>query len=78
MADRTAEISYLYAAMTSKWGVVIDTDNVKLLSARLYKTRQELGDPDLARLQLRPAPMNREAELWIVKGEVPKQKESSS
>lgn len=63
--------AYLYQALASKWGIVLRTDNVPVLRARLYKARAEAQDPDLACLQFRPNPYAQDSELWIVKGEHP-------
>ena len=64
-------ITLLYQAMTTKYGLVLETDNLPILRARLYKARAESGDPDLACLQLRPDPVAQNQYLWIIKGEMP-------
>lgn len=64
-------VSYLYQALVSKYGIIVETDNLPILRARLYKARAEAQDPDLARLQLRPDPVSPNTLLWIIKGEKP-------
>ncbi len=62
-------LSYLYQALESTYGIVLTTDNPRILRARLYRARASAQDPDLARLQFRPSPDTPETELWIIKGE---------
>lgn len=62
-------LSYLYQAMASRFGIVMRTDNLAILRARLYKARAESGDDDLSCLQFRPDPAAPDSRLWIIKGE---------
>jgi hypothetical protein len=62
-------LGYLYQAMASKFGIVLRTDNIPVLRARLYKARAESGDEDLSCLQFRPDPAEPTSLLWIIKGE---------
>lgn len=56
----------LYTALESKTGVILETDNPRLLMQRLYKARAEADDPALAGLTLIPSPLNAN-HLWIVR-----------
>lgn len=64
-------MEYLYRALASKYGIEVETDNLPLLRARLYKARADAMDPDLIRLQFRPDPGNLDTRLWIIKGAEP-------
>jgi len=55
--------------MASPFGIVLRTDNIPVLRARLYKARAESGDEDLSILQFRPDPSEPTSLLWIIKGE---------
>lgn len=56
----------LYQALAEPIGLLVQTDNFRLLTARLYRARQEANDPDLAVLQFRQSPVEG-GELIIVK-----------
>lgn len=66
-------IPYIWAAMSSRFGVRVVTTNVKLSQAHIYAARKSIGDPDLDRLQVRPDPKDLEGAIWIIKG--PKKEE---
>lgn len=61
--------SLLYQALGSRFGIVLRTDNLPVLRARLYKARAETLDEDLSCLQFRPDPSAPDTRLWIIKGE---------
>jgi hypothetical protein len=62
------EIEYLYQALASPIGIVLEVSDVGIAQQRLYKARRDSGDPELDRLQLRRSPFLPESELWVVKG----------
>lgn len=67
--DSATYLSYLYAALAAKWGVVVETDNIAVLKSRILVARREHQDPDLWRIQLKPNPLKQDSELWLIKGE---------
>lgn len=58
-------LELLYDALRSEVGVVVRTNNVERLRAKLYPLRKQ--DPDLAALSFVVSPVDPEGELWIVK-----------
>ena len=58
-------IEHLYRALTAQFGVVLRTENVERLRAKLYVLRKQ--DPDLAVLSINISRTSPETELWIVK-----------
>ena len=56
---------YLYEALASEFGIVIETDQPLSLRGKLYAERR--ADPALSCLSLVLSPTNPEGELWIVK-----------
>lgn len=59
-------IELLYAALHSRLGVAIETDDPEFLRQKLYKLRKE--DPAFAPLSFVISPLN-PLDLWIVKTE---------
>lgn len=57
-------LEYLYTALRSEHGVIVSTNDVHKLRAKLYPLRAE--DPDLMVLAFRQSPVNPN-ELWITK-----------
>lgn len=62
-------LDLLYRALHSKYGIVVETNNLENLRQRLYKVRRESEDPDLAALTLRPSPTDPETQLWIIRSD---------
>ena len=60
----------LYEALSSEFGVIIQTDNPELTRQRLYAMRKLLKDPDLDCLSILTSPTNPAQDLWIVKRKV--------
>lgn len=58
-------IEHLYRAMNSEFGVVVQTNNVERLRAKLYAERKK--DPDLAALSINISRTSPETEIWIIK-----------
>jgi len=58
-------IEHLYRAFNSSLGVVLWTNNVDRLRAKLYIERKK--DPDLACLSINISRTSPETELWIIK-----------
>lgn len=66
MANR-AELKFIwYSALSSKYGIVVETDNPERLKARLYTARSELRDPLLNDISIRPSPFQ-PTQLWLIK-----------
>jgi hypothetical protein len=61
-------IEFLYAALNSEYGIIIETTDVERLRQQLYKIRREVPDAGFDALSFVPSPTN-EAQLWIVKRE---------
>lgn len=59
-------LEYWYAALQSKYGIVLRTDNVINLKQKLYSIRKEIGDPDLMKVSIIQSPTSTD-ELWLVK-----------
>lgn len=59
---------FLYLAVQSPFGVVLDVEDFQLVQTRLYAARRKLNDPVLGLLQFRRSPYGKANELWIVKG----------
>lgn len=60
-------LELLYDALREEVGLVVTTNNVERLRAKLYELRRK--DDDLAVLSFIISPTNPDAELWIVKKE---------
>jgi hypothetical protein len=61
----------LYAAKDAELGLIIKTNNPYKARASLYKARRDLGDVELAKLQIRVSPDDSEGELWILRESPP-------
>jgi len=59
-------IEFLYNALASPHGTILETTSVERLRQKLYATRRELDDEALEALSIVPSPTN-ECELWIVR-----------
>ena len=55
----------LYEALGEPHGIIVETNDVATLRARLYAAKKQ--DPDLECLSLVPSPTSPDTELWIVK-----------
>lgn len=55
----------LYQAVASPIGVIVATNDVTRLRAKLYTLRR--ADPLFANIALVPSPTNPSSELWVVK-----------
>lgn len=60
----------LYAAISAEFGLVIKTNNPYKARASLYKVRRDLGDTELAALQIRVSPNDSEGEIWLLRQKV--------
>lgn len=58
-------IELLYEALRQPYGIIVSTDDVERLRAKLYPLRR--GDPALMALSFIVSPTNPSSELWIVK-----------
>ena len=67
MTDEEA-LSFWYAALAAKNGVVLSVTDTTDAKAVLYRVRKASEDPDLLGLQIRTSPDNPSEELWLVKG----------
>lgn len=65
MIPRLPLSHFLYAALNAKYGVIVRTDNVELLKAKLYAERKK--DPDLACISIATSRTCPESELLLVK-----------
>lgn len=63
-------LEYLYDALRSPRGIVLRTNDVERLRAKLYATRKETLDPDLEVLSFIPSPTD-PSELWLVRKGAP-------
>jgi hypothetical protein len=57
----------LYAAASAEIGIVVRTNDPVRARLALYKVRRELGDTELAKLQIRVSPTDSEHEIWIIR-----------
>lgn len=60
-------LEFLYDALRSPHGVIIETDDVERLRQKLYAERRKADDESLSVLALVPSPLAPQSELWIVK-----------
>ena len=58
-------IDYLYQALNSKFGIIIQTDNPELLRQKLYAERKK--DPDLARISITISRTDPQTQIMLVK-----------
>jgi hypothetical protein len=59
-------LELLYRALSSPFGVDVETDNLTLLRSQLYAARKAANDPALEALAFCQSPLN-PANLWIIK-----------
>lgn len=59
-------LEFLYQALSAPFGIVLRTNDVEKLRARLYAARKEAQDLDLDNLSLVPSPYS-SSELWILR-----------
>lgn len=57
-------IEYLYAALNSPYGIIVEFDDPGRARYQLYEKRRK--DPELECISITPSPTN-EKQLWIVK-----------
>lgn len=57
-----------YEALNSTYGIVVETDDFKLASTKLYRAREKANDPALMGLSIVRSPES-PAHFWIVKRE---------
>ncbi len=62
-------LEFLYEALGSPHGIVLQSENRDLLRAKLYKAKRDACDTALDVLALIPSPTMAD-ELWIVKKEL--------
>jgi hypothetical protein len=65
-------LDYLFQAMTTEHGLILQCENPAKLRAALYREQKKL--PELHELSLFISPTNPQGELWIVKGKKDAQK----
>ena len=66
----TPLITLWYQAKAERRGLCLETDDLRLLTQRLYKARVEAMDPELEELILVNSPTT-PGQLWIVKKGLP-------
>ena len=59
-------LEYLYTALASPLGTILECNDVRALRQKLYVERLAADDPALACLSLVPSPLN-PRQLWLVK-----------
>jgi len=60
-------LEFWYAALASKFGVVVAVSDIEHGKQRLYQARAKSGDAALAGIQIRVSPVLPREELWLVK-----------
>lgn len=60
-------IELLYDALRSDLGIIVETNEPKILRAKMYAARKEADDPELDCLSLLESPTNPDQDLWILK-----------
>lgn len=58
-------IHYLYQALNSELGIVIETTDPERLRQKLYAERKK--DPDLARISINISRTQPESQIWLTK-----------
>lgn len=58
-------IHYLYQALNSELGIVIETSDPERLRQKLYAERKK--DPDLARISINISRTQPESQIWLTK-----------
>lgn len=61
----TPLIEYLYRALHSPHGVVVETSDPERLRQKLYAERKK--DPDLSRISINISRTQPESQLWLIK-----------
>jgi hypothetical protein len=57
---------HLYRALTTPKGIIVQTDDVPLLIAKLNKARRDAADPALKQLVIAKSRDKPETEVWII------------
>jgi hypothetical protein len=70
-------IEFLYKALETPLGIVVETNNPELLRQKLYALRKEAMNPEFDQLVFKPSTSKPESELWIIK-QPPKDKSNGS
>jgi hypothetical protein len=60
-------ISSLYAALSSKIGLTILTNDPQRARTLLYKIKSELNDPSLSNIAIKFSPTSPDNEIWLLK-----------
>lgn len=63
---RQLDVTFLYEALGSVHGIVIEVDDIERARQALYRYRREARDPDLEVLAIIPSPLVKN-QLWIVR-----------
>lgn len=63
----TNYVEFLYRALESRIGIVVQTSDPKLLQQKLYQARRKAANPDFEALTFAPSRVSPQSELWIVK-----------
>lgn len=66
-SNTTPLVELLYRALSAPIGIVVSTNDVKMLREKLYAVRREAQNPDLEALTFAPSRVNPDTELWIVR-----------
>lgn len=56
-----------YAALASRCGIILKTDDPAFARQKLYAIRKSLADPDLENIAIMTSPTDPDSELWLVK-----------
>ena len=65
-------LSYWYRALHSERGIELICSDVEVIRQKLYATRSEVKDPEIAGVSLCVSPFD-DCRLWLVKKESPKE-----
>jgi hypothetical protein len=65
-------LEYLYNALNSRYGIILECDDRHALQKRLYKERDAAEDPELSVISLVFSPLN-PRQLWLVKKQLDKE-----
>lgn len=57
--------SYLYQALNSESGIVLETSDPERLRQKLYAERKK--DPDLSRISINISRTQPESQIWLIK-----------
>lgn len=68
MSSLSTEVELLYHAMGTPLGIAVQVSDFTNGQSRLYRARNETGDPELSRLQIRRSLAGEDNVIWIVKG----------